>query len=115
MQIPKVPSVPLFNIPHFDKIVHFTLYYILASSWLVDVYKIHLQIQKHQIVLIILFSTLYGGVMEIVQKVIVQNRSGDFFDALANTTGIIVASIAFNYIILYRKTLIRIFTSKKEK
>jgi len=53
--------------------------------------------------------------MEIVQKVIVQNRSGDFFDALANTTGIIVASIAFNYIILYRKTLIRIFTSKKEK
>ncbi len=109
LQIPNVPSVPLFNIPNFDKFVHFTLYSILLTAWSVDYFKCTLKFNKRRFLIIILSSISYGLIMEIIQKVVVQNRSGDIFDALANTIGVLVAFLLFRYIHPYRKTILIIF------
>ncbi len=104
--------MPLFNIPNFDKFVHFTLYSILFTAWSVDYYKQTLEFNKKQFIIIIITSISYGIVMEIVQKVVVQNRSGDIFDAMANTIGVLVAFLLFRYFHQYRKTILKIFAKR---
>ena len=114
MQVPNVKSVPLFNIPNFDKIVHFSLYYILVNIWLSDYYSNNTKILKQQILRVAFISIFYGSVMEIVQKVIVQNRTGDIWDATANATGVVTGSLGFYYFEWYRKLIIRIIRFKKK-
>ena len=105
IQVSQLPKASLFTIPHFDKMVHFTLYFILASVWLIDDFKKRLEFNKKILFLIVLSSVAYGVIMEIVQKVIVQNRDGDFFDALANAMGVAIAFLLFRYYEFYRNTL----------
>jgi len=114
IKVSNVPHSPLFDIPHFDKIIHFSLYYILTSIWLVDHIKTQHNLSNFKFI-IILLSITYGAIMELVQKVLIQNRSGDFFDALANTIGVTLAFILFNYVYLYRETLITIMTFNRNE
>ena len=92
--LPKSPSIP-----HFDKVVHVGLYFILALS-IMPV----LTLSKKQIViklapLITLFIVaLYGGIIEIAQENWFTNRSGDTYDFLSDIAGGIFG-ITFYYII----------------
>lgn len=113
LQVPKIPGNRLINIPHFDKLVHFSLYFIGVSLWLFDYYKKKENWNRSIFIAIISWGILYGILMEILQKVVVQNRSGDFFDALANTIGVLTAFLLFRYSALYRKTILGLLGFKK--
>lgn len=86
----KLPVKPFINIPHLDKFVHFTLFFVLCLLLFRPIKRLNL---KH-FVLAPLFTILLGAVLESVQHLFSQTRSSDLYDFLANTFGVLV-SIAF--------------------
>jgi len=87
---------PRFEIPHVDKIVHFTFYFvacILGVLFLRE--RMRGKISMHKALLIMVFSTIIFGIfIEVLQHTLTVNREGDFFDGLANTLGSLSGIIA---------------------
>lgn len=84
-------DVPFLNIPHFDKIAHFLMYFGLMS---VIVFEHKNEINgRTQLSLVALIPFIYGILMEILQLTIAATRSGNFYDVLANSAGIIVSAL----------------------
>jgi VanZ family protein len=84
-------KVPFLNIPYFDKIAHFLMYFGLMSVILFE--HRNTIIVRAQLALIALIPFLYGILMEILQFTVAANRSGNIFDVIANSAGIIVAAL----------------------
>lgn len=85
-------SVPTINIPHFDKIVHFTFYFVAAILGLLSFRTKITQgapLRKLTIVML-LFLIIFGIIIEVMQYGFTTSRAGDIFDALANTIGALV-------------------------
>lgn len=84
-------EVPFLNIPYFDKIVHFLMYFGLMS---VIAFEHRNEITgRTQLSLFALIPFVYGILMEILQFTITADRSGNIYDVLANSAGIIVAAL----------------------
>jgi VanZ family protein len=81
-------------IPYSDKIVHFSMYLILSSLLL---FEFQNSTKKNIIVLIMLYSISFGISMELLQNYFFSYRTGDYFDALANTLGTFSALSFFLY------------------
>lgn len=82
-------NVPLINIPYFDKVVHFGMYFFLMSVMIAENRKkLKLTSQLYLLALIPLF---YGFLIEILQLTITRTRSGDLFDFIADAAGILVS------------------------
>ncbi len=82
-------KIPIENI---DKIFHFTAYFFLTTTWLFAFRNKHAQLK------IVFLLILYGISLEYVQDWFTATRTKDVFDALANTLGIIFATLLFKYI-----------------
>jgi VanZ family protein len=78
-----LPETPLFNIPHFDKLVHAGLYFILAILLVRPLQKVKLPAYLYAIV----FSVLLGGGLELLQLYCTGTRTGSWFDLLADMLG----------------------------
>jgi VanZ family protein len=81
------------NIPYFDKIVHFGMFFILASLIKGLYWKNH--ISSKVFYYYITLAVVYGVIIEIVQALWINMRSGDFVDWLFDCTGIALAVITF--------------------
>lgn len=84
-------DVPFLNIPYFDKIAHFLMYFGLMSVILFE--HRNAIIGRAQLGLIALIPFIYGILMEILQLTVSANRSGNIFDVVANSAGIIIAAL----------------------
>ncbi len=96
-------QLPLF--PNADKLVHFSFYGALVAllSWgFVKIKRFNLT----KLLLCAYWCILLGSVIELIQHYLVEGRSGDWLDFVANTIGTVFVSY-----ILYRKYLVR----RKEK
>jgi VanZ family protein len=89
-------KVPLFNIPHLDKIVHFLMYAGLMSVILFENRKT--LIRQNQVLAAALIPFFYGVIMEFLQVFLTDTRSGSIYDALSNSAGIISAILLWLYI-----------------
>ncbi len=98
-------DVPFLNIPYFDKIAHFLMYFGLMSVIVFE--HRNAIIGRAQLGLIALIPFLYGILMEILQLTVAANRSGNIFDIIANTTGIIVAALLWLLIGPRMKTIFK--------
>jgi VanZ family protein len=82
-----VNKVKFIDFLHFDKIVHFGMFFIFSFFLFADI-KNKTQLQKKQIILIILSLTvIIGGLIELIQNFFIPNRFGDWFDFLADFSG----------------------------
>ena len=85
---------------NFDKVIHFgmyfTLFLVLYKSITLSYTVIFIKIKT------LLFVILYGFLMEIMQKYVSINRSFEFIDLLANTTGAIFGLLIYPFIIRIR-------------
>ena len=91
------------NISVSDKILHVFAYLVLTISWLFAIKKSHNNFKiKLQIGLVLL---VFGIIIEILQSSMPLNRSGDYFDVLANSSGILLAIITFNYLFRFYKVI----------
>ena len=81
--LPKTPAIP-----HFDKLVHTGLYFIL-SSFLIPVldFAKHKFLHKTGIFIVMSIVGLYGGTIEIAQEQWFVNRSGDINDFYSDLAG----------------------------
>jgi len=75
-----VDDIDFIDIPHSDKIGHFIFYFGCTTVWFLLLLKV-----------VAIGSLFYGILIEILQATVTTTRSGDWRDALANTTGIVVA------------------------
>lgn len=101
-----LPSHP--TIPHFDKIVHAGLYFIL-SLFILPVldFSEHKWVRKSSFLIVILITSLYGGFIEIAQQSWFVNRSGELGDFLSDIAGSLIGIIL--YYSLLRKVLARFY------
>ena len=91
VQFPEDPVLGL-EIPHLDKFIHFTFYFvavILACYFQREAYGNRFTFNK--ILLIsLLFAWVYGIIIELLQSTITTTRSGDVQDVWANCLGALI-------------------------
>ena len=89
-----------FSIPHADKFVHFTFYFvacILGIFFLRELTKGSLKFRK-AMVSMLLSMICFGVIIEVIQHEFTLNRMGNFFDALANSVGALCGTGVVKYL-----------------
>ena len=88
-------GAPKLTFSFADKIIHGCVYFIFSLVWFYAFYKgiTTRFLQKNAIVASAIFGILYGILIEILQETLVENRQGDWQDALANTIGTLFAVV----------------------
>ena len=96
-------QLPKVVIWQFDKLVHTVMYGILSFFLLIPYSKqFSEKDSRFKIGLfIILFGIFYGGFMEILQNNIFINRSGNWYDFIANTIGAVLGVLMYPLVIKY--------------
>jgi VanZ family protein len=82
-------KVSFITFPHFDKIVHFGMYFGLMSVIILE--NRRTLDKTGQLFLIGLIPLIYGIVLEIMQSTLTLTRTGSFYDAFFNCAGILVS------------------------
>lgn len=94
-----LPTGFFSKIPHFDKIVHFALFFVLCIFLLRPLKRLHF---KHFIIAP-LISIISSGLLEFIQHTLSKSRSSDIFDFLANSIGVLAAVLFFYLFVSGRK------------
>jgi VanZ family protein len=90
------PKGNFLNIPHLDKWVHGSLYFIWGFLCLYE-FCIALGRQNKYLLKTFFIGMLLGGLVELYQHTLIPNRMGDVWDFLANDVGLILSLITFYY------------------
>ena len=100
-------STSRFSIPHLDKVVHFTFYFVMVFLGFLALRREDWsQEKRHSFLWKITVTAIgYGIIIEVLQHVATVDRQGDLFDALANSTGAIAAMMLLRYLFLRRRSL----------
>ena len=88
------------NIPHIDKAVHFTFYFVmvLLAFYTKTKGKGSRSTISKLLWYIVLFAVIYGIIIEVLQHVLTTDRHGDPFDALANSIGAFVGMFVIRFL-----------------
>ena len=81
------------NFKFHDKLIHFAAYALLCLVVYV-IFKIYAV--KSSLRTAVLFSIIYGTVIEILQMALTSYRAFDFYDIAANTAGIFIMACAIH-------------------
>jgi VanZ family protein len=93
----KLPDISFFaRIPHFDKIAHFAMYFIFALFLMSGFSRQYGRTSFKAYIFSFILAFLPGILIEFVQEKV--GRSYDIYDMIANTAGIIVSLLLFNFI-----------------
>lgn len=94
-----LPSKPFLNIPHLDKMIHFSLFFGLCLFLFRPFKKLDM---KYYLVAPAI-SIAFGATLEWAQKMITVSRSSDLYDFLANAAGILFAVFFYYFLVSGRK------------
>ena len=98
---------PSLEVPRFeglDKVVHFCMYGGLSGVLWIEFFRNHKEvgvIMWHAWIGAVLCPILFSGVIEMLQEYCTEHRSGDWYDLVANVSGVCVATI-FSLVVLRR-------------
>jgi VanZ family protein len=90
-----LPKKPFILIPHFDKLVHFGLFFVLCLLLFIPFKKLRL----NHLVYAPLIAVVLSGILETMQHIVSSSRSSSFYDFLANTAGVLASVIFFHFFI----------------
>jgi VanZ family protein len=89
----RLDDLPDLEISFGDKIYHFGAYGILTALWFFTfMLKFNYKI-KRALFLSVISAVFFGIILEVLQGSLTQHRAFDFYDALANTIGALLASL----------------------
>ncbi|PKQ63573.1 hypothetical protein BZG02_09395 [Labilibaculum filiforme] len=114
-----LPKTNIVKIPHFDKIVHFAMFFIMGIFLFAELSIQTKWKRLHITAIIISLIALYGGIIEYLQQNFFTNRSGDYWDLTADILGGILAVILYPWLkkqkdlLLNRKPFSKISFLKK--
>jgi hypothetical protein len=99
----KPPSVELLCFPGFDKWVHFCMYGgvsgVLWLEFLLNHRKQAVLPVRHAWVGAVVCPVFFSGIVEIGQNYLTSYRGGEWLDFLANTGGVMAASLFAWYVL----------------
>lgn len=95
----ELPVKPFLKIPHFDKLVHFALFFGLCILLIRPLKTIRFRAYLWAPVI----SILLGALLEAIQHLISVSRSSNLFDFIANTTGILFAVLFYRFLVNGKK------------
>ena len=81
------------HIKHLDKIQHCFAYFIFAITWLITAHNKNI---KNYV--LIIFCISFGILLEFLQEILTDYRTGDLLDVLANSTGVLLGLLFFDKI-----------------
>ena len=104
LSLSAVPKLNLsLGIKAGDKYLHFIAYFGLSILWY---FALRDKINEKVFKIVVPFGLiLYGIILEGLQSGLTTYRTGDVYDAMANTAGVIVGMILFNRIIKWYSTI----------
>lgn len=86
--------------PHFDKLAHFIMYFGFCVVLWFEYYRSHPDIVRSKLFWgAIIGPIFFSGIMEIAQAIMTTYRSGDIFDFIFNTSGVVVAAFTGVFVI----------------
>lgn len=88
----KMPNTGI-TLVNIDKAYHGFAYFTLTIFWLLSFYKI-----PKKKYLITLCCIIFGIIIEVLQNVITDYRTGEYLDVLANSIGCLLALFVFSMI-----------------
>lgn len=92
-----IPKLSLLSVPYFDKVVHFTMYFVM-SLLLAGYFHQFKKYSNKKILLINAVLLIFiGGLLEILQYELPINRDCSWGDFSANTTGAITGTLIYLY------------------
>jgi len=94
-----LPKAAFLNIPHFDKMVHFGLFFVFCLLLFRPFKKLKL---NHFIIAPVL-SFILAALLEWAQEMVSTSRSSGIYVFLANTAGILGATIVFLFLVSGKK------------
>lgn len=94
-----LPKSAFLNIPHFDKMVHFGLFFVFCLL----LFRPFKKLKLNPLVLTPLVSFILAALLEWIQEMITSSRSSNLYDFLANTAGILAATLIFHFFVSDRK------------
>lgn len=91
-----LPHNGLFDLPYFDKLVHFGMFFLLTASFCFPFFRLN---ANYSIILstfirVVFWVILYGILMEFVQKFFTDGRSFDVVDIVFDTVGSVAGFLA---------------------
>ena len=90
LSLTAIPKINLgLEIKSGDKILHILAYFTLSTVWFLALQK--KMGSPYMKIALILFLFVYGIILEALQGGITNYRTGDVFDVVANTIGILLA------------------------
>ncbi len=93
-----LPQTSMIQIPHFDKMVHFGLFFIMGIFLIAEL-RYQTKLTRISIAFItFVVIAFYGGAIEILQEHYFTNRSGDFWDLFADVAGGITSVFMFPFL-----------------
>jgi len=100
-----IPESPLFLIPHFDKIIHAGIFFLLGVFAVFGFTKQGDKtiIKRNAYTFGVFFCVIYGILTEVIQHFYISERSGEFADVIANTAGAVAGVSVFYYLIKTNK------------
>jgi lipid-A-disaccharide synthase-like uncharacterized protein len=88
----EIPQFKWLAVNGIDKVIHGIMFF--AEAWLIT-WNLRIKIDYRAALLIVLFCTVFGGVLEVVQFLYIVGRSGDAIDLLADAFGAILGVLVF--------------------
>lgn len=90
-----LPRVKAFEFPHFDKVVHFGMYFIFALLMVRP-----LKINRWPVWPVTILSSMFvGGVIEILQFAFTYQRFASWGDFAADMTGALAGLVAYVFLV----------------
>jgi VanZ family protein len=93
----EINKVKFIDIPQFDKVVHFILYFVFTLLLISESNKQrqNRKVTVESILIAAVFALSYGVLIEVLQKYLFINRSAEILDVVANTFGYLIAVISY--------------------
>jgi VanZ family protein len=85
--------LPKVGLTYSDKIGHMFFYCILTFLWVLYFFFENKYAKNKALFCAAIIAFFYGTAIELLQAVLTNYRTGDFFDGLANTFGIVIAVV----------------------
>lgn len=95
MPASQLPSKPFLNIPHFDKIVHFGMFFVLC----ILMFRPIKQWTPNYYFWTPIATLVLAVFLEFMQQKITKSRSSDVYDLWANVAGLMTAVLFYRFFI----------------
>lgn len=103
-----IPHISFLELLSFDKFVHAAIFfvYILLTIRGLLIQTRYPYLQRNAKMVAFIFCVIYGGLMEVMQGTMFEDRSMDIYDFIANSFGCFIGWMCYNW--MERKFLVNL-------